>query len=384
MKTRIIYSLLALLFFGMYWNTWKGALLFMGILGGCLAAYLIISYLRRHKVKYLVSIVAIATGGLIVFGGHIISSVFTGGTALTTLELKPFTFPMAMGNFSVLTLLIPVILAILVYKAAKQGDANTIFLLVWSVIMLVVMLEYRRFAYYFSVNVALLTGWFVWYTWQKLKKQDILRVMVVCVICLVAIIPNIQVATARRGYFSPSDAWCSTMTWVKENTRGDSIILSWWDYGFWISRIGQREAYVNPGQDPKRIAETARLFLSPDGKTSINHDYIILDQSITTGKFWAVILWADLPEEDFYEWVPVQGGAQIIFHPKYYQSLAVRLYNFNGQAVLLDTLIGTNPFMSSVPLAPVGQYTLVYQSEQKIRGIPEVKVFYKRKIIDGQ
>ena len=129
--------------------------------------------------------------------------------------------------------------------------------------------------------------------------------------------------------------------------------MSWWDYGYWISRIGERKAYINPGQDPKRITETASYFLSPDVPSPFKGevDYLILDYSTLTSKFRGITIWADSPIE--------------LYSPEYYQTLIVRLY-------------------CKEPIFTAGKYVLVYQSEQEIEGIPEVKVFYKRKAIDGQ
>ena len=356
MKTRIIYGLLAGLFMGMYWLTWTGAVLFVAILAVYLFVYLISARLHHRYNVYLNIVGIVVVGGItaVLFTEKIIPRVFSGSTAVTTIELVSLNLFTALGSFSVLTLLIPVILAFLVYKAIKQGDASTILLLVWSVVILVIMLEYRRFAYYFAVNVALLTGWFIWYTWRRLRKQDILKaVMAMVFLCAVAIIPTVQQATAKHYYFTPSDAWCETLTWVKENTREDSIILSWWDYGYWIERIAGRDAYITPSQEVDKTIDTACLFLSPspyqrEVGNSIYHDYLILDYTITTSKFKAVTIWA--------------GKTVEIYSPEYYQSLIVRLYN------------------SEI----VGLYQLVYQSEQEIGGVPEIMVFYKRKVIDGQ
>ena len=127
-----------------------------------------------------------------------------------------------------------------------------------------IMLEHRRFAYYFAVNASLLTGWFIWYTWQKLSKQDLSRaIAVMAILCGLVLFPNIQQATAKYAYHTPSDAWCETLAWVKENTREDSLILAWFDYGYWIQRMGGRKAYITGSMPVKKVEETARFFLSP-------------------------------------------------------------------------------------------------------------------------
>ncbi|GAG61884.1 unnamed protein product, partial [marine sediment metagenome] len=181
---------------------------------------------------------------------------------------------------------------------------------------------------------------------------------------------NIQQATARQDYFTPSDAWCETLAWVKDNTPEDSFILSWWDYGYWILRMADREVYVDPCQSKGPVTKVAKMFTSPyQGEREIEADYLILDHSTVTSKFWAIVTWAGEEPSEFY--APAGFDRKLIYHPEYYQCLAVHLYNFDGKAVSPgnDILIGTNPFISPVPLEAVEGYTLVYESRQKIKGL---------------
>jgi len=356
----------------------------------------------------------------------------SGETGLTTIELRPILYPGGVFSFSVvwatfgfITLLIPVALAVLAYRAVKTGHSGTILLIIWSMATLVLMLEYRRFAYYFAVNAALLAGWFTWYLWCCFRNIDwgfqhtaktktwlsrnwnaLFAVIAITILLVVMIIPNTQMAItqAKRALFVPPDSWYNTLEWVDENTPENSLILSWWDYGYWIKRIANCNIYVNPSQDNVPVSNTARMFL--DGEI-IEADYLILDHTITTGKMWAVATWAGKHPADFsniyyifkYErYTPVK-----LYYPEYYQTLAVRLYNFNGEAVipnqstvinfnpshgvllsvdvyatyeeaighvgLGERLVGTNPFISPVPLEKETGYVLVYESEQRINGI---------------
>ena len=73
--------------------------------------------------------------------------------------------------------------------------------------------------------------------------------------------------------------------------------------------------------------------------------YVVIDDQTALGKFWAVATWADkspaefseiyyyhLPEEN--QLVPI-----LLYYPEYYRSLAIRLYNFNGEAVTLESFV---------------------------------------------
>ena len=35
--------------------------------------------------------------------------------------------------------------------------------------------------------------------------------------------------------------WPDAMQWLRENTPEDAVIASWWDYGYWISTLGERK-----------------------------------------------------------------------------------------------------------------------------------------------
>ncbi len=58
--------------------------------------------------------------------------------------------------------------------------------------------------------------------------------------------------------------WKESLEWIKLNTPSDSIILSWWDYGYWITTISERTTLVdNATIDSKQIQKVANILLSP-------------------------------------------------------------------------------------------------------------------------
>ena len=40
-------------------------------------------------------------------------------------------------------------------------------------------------------------------------------------------------------------AWLDALNWIKNNTPKDAVIVSWWDYGYWISVIGERASVAD-------------------------------------------------------------------------------------------------------------------------------------------
>ena len=64
---------------------------------------------------------------------------------------------------------------------------------------------------------------------------------------------------------STSD-WLDSMEWIKNNTPKDSVFASWWDYGYWISTMGERATLADNSTTHTYIIENiAKMFLSnPD------------------------------------------------------------------------------------------------------------------------
>jgi len=60
--------------------------------------------------------------------------------------------------------------------------------------------------------------------------------------------------------------WLDAMQWLKENTPEDAVIASWWDYGYWISTLGERKTLAdNSTVLDWQIRKLASMYMStPD------------------------------------------------------------------------------------------------------------------------
>jgi asparagine N-glycosylation enzyme membrane subunit Stt3 len=88
------------------------------------------------------------------------------GVELTTMEMQPFlslggepTVIIVWGNFAANFFFAFISLILLIYLAVRYGDADKSLLLLWSLVILAATIGQRRFAYYYAVNVAVLTGY---------------------------------------------------------------------------------------------------------------------------------------------------------------------------------------------------------------------------------
>jgi oligosaccharyl transferase (archaeosortase A-associated) len=272
-------------------------------------------------VYYLLGLLVVAGVGLAAFHAinpSLFRSVFNqfgvlspGGAALTIMEVAPLSLAMGWSNFTTSFFIAFVAMGMLVYIVVKGKSAEIVLLLVWSIVMLLAAHGQRRFAYYYTVNAALLTGYFFWKMLdlaglnrlltkskevvkavKKFKKKGKksreqvktggfrqprgvwARVIVVGIVLFVVVfLPNVSPVRALAG--SPNAVmtagWYNALLWLKDNTPDpfddpdfyyalyppqdefkypDTAygVMSWWDYGHFIMQIAHRVPNANPGQ----------------------------------------------------------------------------------------------------------------------------------------
>ncbi|MBN1152917.1 MAG: oligosaccharyl transferase, archaeosortase A system-associated [Dehalococcoidia bacterium] len=279
------------------------------------------------------------------------------------------------------------------------------------------------------------------------------------VIALVAalVLPNIDMAhnfAAEPGLMTKG--WYETLSWLRDNTpepldpdayyrlheipgEGDYDysesaygIMAWWDYGHWITRLSHRIPVANPFQQG---AQTAGRFFTAqseaEGAAIMEErgcEYVVVDSTTSVRTFHGVAGWAGKERSDYFdlymqrassgEWQPV-----VLYHPEYFNSMLVRLYNFRGEAYepeeytailhrvgnasgrtaneIVESrrfetydeavaflakatdadwrLVSSNPLVSAVPLDAVENFTIEYESSAETflqaQLLPEVRVF---------
>lgn len=57
--------------------------------------------------------------------------------------------------------------------------------------------------------------------------------------------------------------WLQTLVWMKDNLPNDAVVMSWWDYGYWITNIADKKSLADNGTiNSTQIATIACMFLS--------------------------------------------------------------------------------------------------------------------------
>ncbi len=78
------------------------------------------------------------------------------------------------------------------------------------------------------------------------------------------------------------EAWTRALLWIKDNTPHSVVILSWWDYGYWINVVGNRTTLADNGTlNSTQIGWIAYAFMSREEVAikvlkRFNVDYVVI------------------------------------------------------------------------------------------------------------
>ncbi|WP_440953194.1 oligosaccharyl transferase, archaeosortase A system-associated [Methanococcoides sp. FTZ1] len=376
-----------------------------------------------------------------------VSSFFlTSGGALTIAEASPllssggqFSLAPFWGNFTTLGYISLIAIIYLGYEAFKKNNTpERTFLLVWTFMIIWAMLQQNRFAYYYSVNAAILSafvgikilelaGWTDLLEDIKLKdKFDIKNIKIwhilsVLVILLVFMYPSYSASMQQSQYTGgPNGYWIEATTWLNSNTpdpgldyyesyevpaEGESYqypdtaygVMSWWDYGHWIEVIGHRIPNANPFQqgvggrrnsieeENKPGAATFFTAQSEEEATAVleavhpdpekaGARYIVSDVEMATGKFYAMAAWT-LDTADYYIPVQTDQGMQTVPGPRYYNSMESRLHIFDARGLKQYRMVHESPVGNSAETGYKNVYNALFQGNLALENTGYVKIF---------
>lgn len=109
----------------------------------------------------------------------------------------------------------------------------------------------------------------------------------------------VSILNGSTAFKVVSNDWIDALSYIRERIPEDAVIISWWDYGYWIRVIGNRTTLVdNATINTTKIALVGKMFLSNEedaikiikelvpGKKNVYIVVFTVGQQIQQGVYW--------------------------------------------------------------------------------------------------
>ena len=337
-------------------------------------------------------------------------------TWVTIQEARPWSFADAWQSFGVGLLLMAGGFVLVAADFLKERKDELMFFFLWSALMVISTVQHIRYEYYLGVNIALLAAYtVVWFLnraepdilsyfgtaqeaapeepeakggkkgknksqkpSKKPAKKPSSAAMLPLAICLLlgllftvtSVSADLAMAEGMK-YGGMTPDWRESLEWLGENSPDTGVdyyavydeatfeyppesygVMSWWDYGHWITFISKRIPNANPFQAGVSGPNgSAAYFMSESEEVSteildnLGTKYIITDVEMDSPKFWAMATWYNqtVGATPYQTRVADQSGnAQFLYSDRYFMTTISRLHNFDGSMVE-----GTNEFTTT-------------------------------------
>jgi hypothetical protein len=168
-----------------------------------------------------------------------------------------------------------------VYAKERRGSRKDFFYIMffWFLFMLFASLKSIRFTMFLALPLGFFMGAFIIDVWRQVRSKFVsnfkVRISMISVVALLIIFilrTFIFTGVAAAKYIYPlmNDDWQKVLTHIKDNTPGDAIINSWWDYGDWYKTVGERRVIFDGQSQHRPLAYwMARVLLSSDEEKSL-------------------------------------------------------------------------------------------------------------------
>ncbi|WP_267639828.1 oligosaccharyl transferase, archaeosortase A system-associated [Haloarchaeobius amylolyticus] len=323
--------------------------------------------------------------------------------------------------------------------SSDEYRAEYLFVLVWAVFMFLMAMTQVRFNYYFVVTVAVLNGYFIGrvvqvvglpeistdISYSDIKPYQVMSIVAVVMLVVMPLTPVLAMTSttvdAQADSMGPGSVmlWDNSTDWMEKNTpepgqyggasnelpyyatyenqddfaypNGAYGVMSWWDYGHWITVKGERIPVANPFQHNAREAsdyllaqnEThANLLLEAlpnireadkpvdqlsnedlqrlvdqqnDQQAGEDTRYVMIDYQMATSKFGAIATWTGPNPQTYYtnKQVNINNSSVVLpgMSEQYEKTMLSRLYYDDAKGLEHYRLVHENP--SRVGIASV-------------------------------
>jgi asparagine N-glycosylation enzyme membrane subunit Stt3 len=165
--------------------------------------------------------------------------------------------------------LIPIALGL--YSAWKSRNEASLFFSSWFVGFAILSLISWRFILYAIPAACVIAALGLYYLWQWRSRASFpivrsLGVGILLVLLLALALTGAASLNAASG-LTADENWQEALTYLRENTPTDAVVMSQWSPGYWILDLGQRKPFVDNGyygHDADRLRDVALAYLATD------------------------------------------------------------------------------------------------------------------------
>jgi len=167
--------------------------------------------------------------------------------------------------------------------------------------------------------------------------------------------------------------WLNTLNWMRFNLQPTDVVASWWDYGYWITTIGNVTTLADNGTiNSTQIVQIGKMFLSNETEAleilrKYNASYVVVFTTFTSdgsdvgwgdeGKWRWMARIAFGPEKEFeYGNVTEQGAWS--WNPKGQNTVIYKLMTYGKKDVLRDVAA-----VQELALEPLQHFEKAYFSQ---------------------
>ena len=210
----------------------------------------------------------------------------------------------------------------------------------------------------------------------KEPVKDISFLMVIALTIILVVISSVQdyqyAMNVQQREIIPD--WTASLNWMMNNTPDTGVsyfaaynqttfqyppeaygIMSWWDYGHWITFFAHRIPITNPFQNNLYGSNGAAAFFLSDNESnadsileSFKGTYVITDSNTAITVFSGILPWENGGSAEVSPYIKSgylpssQNPSQLLWSSRYadpyFQTMIVRLHIFDGSMTLPDTM----------------------------------------------
>ena len=201
---------------------------------------------------------------LIIFSLIILGIIFTN--SITLISRIIYSLPIFIfGIYSLIILIYGFYKDKDLIKEIQKIDTKYVFIFTWLIISMIAAKGAVRLFIITTPIIALISSYLIIkiYNYTINSNDKLIKKLGIIILLIVLIFPSNVFSINTKGSLlsltsvSLSDAkkiqpiitlqWRSAMNWLEQATPENSVIASWWDYGYWIQTAGNRSTVLDGG-----------------------------------------------------------------------------------------------------------------------------------------